>query len=325
MAAFVTAVEDTQAWKQFWESRQAVGEHQFRDPATAAVLHRHWHEFFGSLQTQPALTRLIDLASGEGEVIRLARASAPARNLTCFSIDIALGASHLAAQEAAIPVVANCNALPFLENAFDLVVSQFGLEYAGLEAFSEAGRLVARGGRLHALVHCRGGQVESACQDVAALLGAVQDAQLLERTQVFAETVRRAVAGDASQAAGQASAEALREALERVARSTGSATPGPARDHVTRLIRDVQTLASRLGAYAPDDVTAWLDGQRKDLAAFQQRMQSMIRVAQTRDQAQSILDRLEAAGLTPEPLEPLLGPDGKGKLAWVIRAQHRTG
>ena len=72
-------------------------------------------------------------------------------------------------------------------------------------------------------------------------------------------------------------------------------------------------------------MTAWLDGQRKDLAAFQQRMQSMIRVAQTRDQAQSILDRLEAAGLTPEPLEPLLGPDGKGKLAWVIRAQHRTG
>lgn len=325
MGTFVTAAEDTQAWKQFWENRQAVGEHQFRDPDTAAVLHRHWQEFFGSLQVQPAPMRLIDLASGEGEVVRLARASALVADLACFSVDIALGASHLAAQEAAIPVVANCNALPFPEGSFDLVVSQFGLEYAGPEAFSEAGRLVARGGRFHALVHCKGGQVESACQEVAALLGAVQGAQLLERTQVFAETVRRAVAGDASQAAGQASAEALREALESVARSTGSATPGPARDHLTRLIRDVQTLASRLGAYAPEDVTAWLDGQRKDLAAFQQRMQSMIRVAQSREQAQAILARLEAAGLTPDPIEPLIGPDGKGSLAWVIRAWHRTG
>jgi hypothetical protein len=325
MGTSVTAAEDAQAWKQFWESRQTVGEHQFRDPATAAVLHGHWQDAFGALKAQSAPMRLIDLASGEGEVVRLARASVPAPDLTCFSADIALGAGHLAAQETAIPVVANCNALPFPEGAFDLVVSQFGLEYAGPEAFSEAGRMVCRGGRFHALVHCRGGQVETACQEVDAVLGAVQDAQLLDRTQTFADTVRRAVAGGASQDAAQASADALREALEGTARHVGSARQGPARDHVTRLIRDVQTLASRLGAYAPEDVSAWLDGQRKDLAAFQQRMQSMTRVAQSQEQAQALLARLEAAGLTPEPLEPLIGPDGKGSLAWVIRARHQTG
>lgn len=43
--------------------------------------------------------------------------------------------------------------LPFAARSFDLCVSQYGIEYAGPEAWDEVGRVLDRGGRFAAVVH----------------------------------------------------------------------------------------------------------------------------------------------------------------------------
>lgn len=65
----------------------------------------------------------------------------------------------------------DAHALPFGDGSFDLVVSQFGLEYCGPAAWAEAVRVLAPGGRLLMVCHHAG---SAAVQHNARRLGAMQ-------------------------------------------------------------------------------------------------------------------------------------------------------
>ena len=272
---------------------------------------------------------LVDRACGEGEVVARAGEAAeatPGTNLQAIGTDGAWDAGALAAQPVGhvrlVPAVADCARLPFADESFDLVVSQYGLEYAGAEAFAEAGRIVKPGGRLHALVHVHGGAVEASCQAIADLLGAVTTSGLLDSMREFVVTIPRAVSGAVSREEGQACADALRLSLEAVARAAGAADSGPARDHVARLVQDCQSAAGRLGAFQPDDLLAWIEGQRAELSAFEHRMTSMVRVAQSEDRVHDVAGQLQDGGLEVKTLETLAIEAGAPPLAWVLDARR---
>lgn len=318
---------ETTAWQQFWSGRVQASEHRYRDPDIAAVLDRHWQDFFTRAFRAGKQVDLVDLACGEGEVLGFAGRFAAARagiELNPVCADVAHEAVQMAAAlpAAAAPVVADCARLPFGDGSFTCAVSQYGLEYAGPDAFSEAGRVVGEGGRFHALVHCEGGAVDHACRNVAKLLGAVLESGLFDRLAEYAGTIPRAAAGEVPQARARACVEALRAALTAVGAAISAADPGPARDHVARLAGDSQTLAGRLAAYAPADVTAWIAGQKAEIEAFHHRMTSMVRVAQSDADVKALSDRLDAAGLVVDDVATLDAPGGGRPLAWILSARR---
>lgn len=319
---------ETAAWQQFWTGRAQGSEHRYRDPRTAVVLDRHWQDFFAEEFRSGRRIDLVDLACGEGEVLRFADRVAQARpdiDLNSVCTDVAHEAVRMAAAasaSAAAPAVADCARLPFPDAAFTCAISQYGLEYAGPEAFSEAARVVGEGGRFHALVHCEGGAVDHACREVASLLGAVLESGLFDRLADYAETIPRAAAGEVAPARAEACVDALRAALETVGGAVSAADPGPARDHIARLGGDCQTLASRLAAYAPADIAAWIAGQRADVEAFHHRMTSMVRVAQSEADVRALTGRLDAEGLAVEAVTVLDAPEGDRPLAWVLDARR---
>lgn len=320
-----THTDETAAWRQFWTGRAGGGEHRYRDPQSGAVLEAYWQDYFADCFSAGGEVVLADLACGEGELLRLAGRAAgqfDATTLKPYCADIARDAVALAANglPGAAPVVADCARLPVPDRSFDCVVSQFGLEYAGDAAFGEAARTVGDAGRFHALVHCEGGAVERACSEVAALLGRVLDSGLFDSLARYAETIPRTARGEASAEEAQACVTALRDALEAVERAVAQTGHGPARDHVARLVADTRTLASRLAAYAPGDVAAWIAGQRADVEAFHHRMTSMVRVARTAEQMQDLAGRLEAAGLAVSALDTVAAPQDGAPLAWVLDA-----
>lgn len=318
---------ETTAWQQFWSGRVQASEHRYRDPAIAAVLDRHWQDFFTGAFRAGMRVDLVDLACGEGEVLRFADRFAAARadiELNPVCADVAHEAVQMAAASpaAAAPAVADCARLPFADESFTCAVSQYGLEYAGPDAFSEAARVVGEGGRFHALVHCEGGAVDHACRNVATLLVAVLESGLFDRLADYAATIPRAAAGEVPHAQAQACVDALRAALTAVGTAVSAADPGPARDHVARLAGDSQTLAGRLAAYAPADVTAWIAGQKAEIEAFHHRMTSMVRVAQSDADVKALSDRLDAAGLAVDDVATLAAPEGDRPLAWVLNARR---
>lgn len=322
-------MDETAAWTQFWTGRAEGSEHRYRDPSLGAVIAAHWQHYFSERFSDGGAIDLIDLACGEGEVLRFAEreaVSSETLKLSAFCADIAPGAVALAARALkttpVVPTVADGGRLPFAGAVFDCVVSQYGLEYAGPDAFSEAGRVVGKAGGFHALVHCEGGLVEESCSAVAELLGVVLASGLFDALSRYATVIPQAARGEAEGAKAQACVTALREALEGVEAAIGVASPGPARDHVARLVGDCRTLATRLGAYSPDDVVVWIAGQRADIDAFHHRMTSMIRVAQSQDQMRDICERLAAEGLTSAEVHTLAAPAGDKPLAWVVDAQR---
>lgn len=185
--------------------------------------------------------------------------------------------------------------------------------------------MVGGGGSFHALVHCEGGVVEQSCSAVADLLATLHDSALFDALSRYASCIPRAVRGEAPEAEAQACVAALRTALERVEAAAREASPGPARDHVARLVADCRTLANRLGAYAPEDVAGWIAVQKAEADAFLHRMTSMLRVAQSEAQIRDIRARLEAGGLTVAEIATLDAPQGDRPLAWVLDARRETG
>ena len=318
--------DETAAWRRFWSNRARGSEHRYREPAAAAAIGDHWQAYFDEALAGRDVVGLIDLACGEGEVLQYANARAeqmPNLRMQAFCADIAHDAVGLAAGAGrAEPVVTDCARLPFGDGAFTDAVSQYGLEYAGPDAFAEAGRIVGEGGQFHALVHCEHGAVAAACSDVARLLGGVLGAALFDRLSACCKALAPGDGLAVDPAAVEPAVDALREALQRVAEAVAAAADGPARVHIARLIGDCQRLVGRVTAYAPADIEAWIEGQRADVEAFHHRMTSMLRVAQSDADIREIAAVLGGQGLAVAPVAELAAPDGDAPLAWVLHASR---
>lgn len=144
----------------------------------AAVWARHWasgspHSCAGSygatyggvvadfwralLHEVPVGARTLDLASGSGALPRLFLQLAPQRLGTLDAVDLTPTPPPWFASPAAQAVRfhggISIEALPFADASLDLVVSQYGLEYAGPAARAEARRVLAPGGRIALVLH----------------------------------------------------------------------------------------------------------------------------------------------------------------------------
>ncbi|MEQ1930580.1 MAG: class I SAM-dependent methyltransferase, partial [Parvularculaceae bacterium] len=165
-------------------------------PALGAL----WREFFES-RPFGAGDLVLDIASGAAPIARqCADVLAPRRRPRFVCADYAPAAISAAKRllSSATPagggapigfsgVVCDARRLPFVDGSFAAVVSQFGLEYAGPEAFGEAARVLAPGGAFCSVIHARGGAIARECADNARDVGGALDAGLIRRAR---ETLR---------------------------------------------------------------------------------------------------------------------------------------
>ena len=148
-------------WSEYWENDSPKGEvfvtsQGEKHPALA----EYWARTF---QGQARGTKIIDLASGAGSVFACLPED---HGHELFAADISDVALTLLRERFPSAHTVACSAakVPLDDESFDLVVSQFGIEYAGVEAFAEAARLLAEGGRLVALCHISGGHIDAGYQ-----------------------------------------------------------------------------------------------------------------------------------------------------------------
>jgi ubiquinone/menaquinone biosynthesis C-methylase UbiE len=122
------------------------------------VIARFWHERLSAL---PAGARVLDIATGNGALPRLLLDACPDAAVVCDAVDLAaIQPAWLAdlpgTQRARLRFHGGCaaEALPFGDGSFDLVVSQYGLEYSDLErSLPEVRRVLAPGGRIAFVMH----------------------------------------------------------------------------------------------------------------------------------------------------------------------------
>lgn len=134
------------AWSDFWAS---AGGEACLPNAPAPVRETLAAVWAALAAVLPPAARVLDIAAGNGAVLRALLAARPDLNLA--GIDYAdVGP---AARQLGIIGGIDAAKLPFENAAFDAVTSQFGIEYCPDGALIEAGRVLRPGGPLCLVVH----------------------------------------------------------------------------------------------------------------------------------------------------------------------------
>ena len=301
-------------WQEFWSGAGADGANEVCTGAGEA-LDGFWR---GRLDAafKTGATSLVELACGAAPLARrAAELSETPLRLVCADISEAAIARLKEDFPAAEAVVADAADPGFDPQGFDLVLSQFGLEYAGEGAFAAAARLVAPGGALIAVAHLADGAVARECAANRGILAAFLDfdplglaAMLLAEESALDQNEFKAREGEII-----ASFRSIEAAL-------AEAPPGGGVAFIRRVMPDLAQLYNRRQAFAAEDAQAWLAGQKEAAQGYAARMSAMVEAALDEGAAERVRQALEQAGLRIETLAPIsLKPDGE-PAAWHIEA-----
>ena len=246
-----------------------------------------WTAYFGTFS---AGARLLDLATGSGEVARYAQA---AGQFDVTGVDYAdIPATPAGEPGPTFLGGVAVEALPFEAAAFDGVSSQFGIEYADHRpALAELSRVLKAGGRARLLVH----HADSVITEQARAQMKAYDAVLGSGAAVRLGRRAFAAQGKGDPAARGASQAAFAQATAKCRSLIGK---GPAFDTVTYMVSYLADLADRIAAYEPASGLARLDDFEFGNAAWRHRQLCQTRAALDVEGLDRFLVRAEGVGLS---------------------------
>lgn len=214
-----------------------------------------------------------------------------------------------------------CDALntPYADGSFDLVVSQFGIEYAGKAAFAEAARLVSASGNLTAIVHLAGGALHRECEENLAAAAAANASNLMPLARAAFAAGFDMLAGRMSVTEFQYHEKRLRAAVETAKRIKAARAIGA---FLSNLLRDIEYMLARLRNHAPDKVFSWLDLMAGELTAHEGRMASMTESALDAEAIARVAEDLSAAGFFVDPPQTLSLQETGKPAGWILSARR---
>lgn len=160
----IRAAQDTEVWDSFWRASRLACCIDAGEANYAADFKRPWLEFFRQFQDGYSL---LDLCTGNGAVPLIALDYAEEHELSLNlhgvdSADIDPGKYNLEFSEKLSKINfhprTSITELPFADDSFDFVTSQYGIEYAPLEpAAAEIVRVLGKGGCGQFIIHAEDG------------------------------------------------------------------------------------------------------------------------------------------------------------------------
>lgn len=313
-------------WTRYWAGGALHSCGGSFDGNYAGEIREFWREAFAPLG---AGARLLDIATGNGPIPKLMLDLRPGVDLQCDAVDLA---SVAPAWPQALPAAerarlrfhqgVQAETLPFADAGFDLVVSQYGLEYSDLaRSVPELLRVLAPAGRVRLLVHhAEALPVKLAAEELRHLdwlqspfgLLAAASSMLAPMARAATPEGRAALRDDASAQAARRDFDRLQ--AERQARAATSPCPDVLNEAATwtaQAFQAAHTGGEARGQAALADIQRALDDSRL-------RLQELCDHALDENAARALCRQLEGQGKRTATAEPL---QQKGHLmAWAIRA-----
>ena len=315
-------------WDAYWRNAQKASIHKVGGPKDE-MLDRFWTRFLRQYLSTGYYdgARLLDLACGYGAVTNHTLTSAKNLKLDVNPRLYVIDTSLAALQEVRKRftglnyIVSSAASLPFSDMAFDLVTSQFGVEYAGQDALQEAVRIIKPGGWLAFVMHKRDGGIYRECADNLEALDAVRQSNILHCfTEIFrtAQAVQQGRADKASFRQADAKFSGSVAATEDVFRRFGK---GVADGMVFRLYNDIAHMYRRFNVYDPDEVFNWIAVMVDELDTFAGRMESMLNAALDERELQQLAADFTESGFEIRMNDILNMGKESIPSAWVLVAE----
>jgi len=308
-------------WDAYWHGTADAGAFSGGGASHPAVL-AFWNEFFQFVNEESGDLAMIDLASGNGAVVEgaLAFFGEGKARITCVDISEAAIENIRSRFPGVSGMVADAGSVPLDSGSFDIVSSQFGIEYAGIEAIDEAARLVAEDGWLTLLLHNSDGSIHHQCATNLEAVKRVQQSRFVQKSIQMFRTGFEAVRG-ADRAPYDESARRLDPAVRELEAVMEQFGRGVADQTINRLYSDVAKMHSRIQHYDPPEVLDWLVRMEGELETYAGRMSSMCESSLDGAMFERICGGLVDQGFTIETAGPLMAVDEKVPLAWALIAR----
>lgn len=312
-----------ESWDTYWQGAQASAAYTGGGTSDPLIL-SFWDDYFRGVQSQHGEPKIIDIASGNGAVVECASSAFGGQLPEFACLDVS--ASAIRMLENRFPgvrgVVADAAAIPLNSASYDIATSQFGIEYAGLEAIDEVTRLIAPGGELALLLHHRGGIIYRQCDASLDAVSKMQDAKFISNCiAVFEAGFAALKGGDRARysAAGRQFGPAIRTMEAILMRHGRQVADGT----ILKLYRDVRIIHARIRRYEPSEVLGWLKKMQKEIEAYAGRMASMRDVAIDAARFEQMRAALAENGFEILRAEPLVHRDQDLPMAWALIAKKR--
>ncbi|MDH4315023.1 MAG: class I SAM-dependent methyltransferase [Gammaproteobacteria bacterium] len=316
------SVPVSESWDTYWQGAHNSAAYSGGGVSHPAF-HAFWDNFLQNVQIPQGTLRCIDIASGNGSIVEHLNSifGNGACEITCLDISQSAISSIEKRFPAVTGIVADAADIPFDSAAFDIVTSQFGVEYAGAGAIGESARLVSSGGQLAFLLHHAGGSIYRECAASLDAIRRTQESNFIPLAIRLFETGFAASRGADRKAyddAGRALSPAVR-ALEDIMQTHGEHVGGNA---IASLYADVGKIHSSIQQYEPTEVIGWLEQMASEMDAYSGRMSSMCDSAMDEQAFQSVAKTLSGNGLTVKTERSLDDPGTGQPLAWAIVASN---
>lgn len=308
-----------QGWKDYWKEDRAASCVP-EDDATAREIRERWIERFADL---PDGARILDIATGNGVLLAHAAIAAEraGKRFALTGVDLAeidparyLSTLPAGLRDATFIGGTAAERLPFADAEFDVVVSQYGLEYADLDkALAQVERVLAGGGRLIWLAHSEDSLVVEQNRDQGAEI-----AFLLAAGGPL-DAMRRFVAKAAKGRTLDHAAERLRGALKEAEQYC--------RDHPpANIIREVCTVlaetARRWHAYRATDLDRMLTDSRQRLIRHRQRIDDLSAAVMSPHRLDAVRRRLQPPRWDGASFSPLRAGSTASPIGVMITARR---
>lgn len=318
-------------WDRYWAYGNIHSFSQVAGGNYRGVVADFWRTRFEALADE---SRILDVATGNGAIALLALETGdrlgrrfevhgldmadiePGRQVKDPSLVESLQRIRFHGRTAA-------ESMPFDDRGFDMVCSQFGVEYSDLSrSLPEIARILKPGGRFAAVMHHRDSVALRATREELAQLDFVlNDVKLYLR----ARNLLRGMSEEKRSGKGrngrlspklQKKQRALQEAMGRIKRAADDAANsnmllGPA--------RYVQEIFGALDRVAPGELLGWLDEALRRVTANQRRLLDMTEAARSEADVEDAQARMTAAGFTHVELAVFCQDEG-GVLGWQLDA-----
>lgn len=308
------------SWNTYWHGAGDAAAYSKGGVSHPAVT-EFWTSVFDTLAGGNLDVKLLDLAAGTGALTALAMEMLRERNpaITCVDLSAAAIAQIHDRWPDVNGLVADAADLPFDDAGFDVVVSQYGVEYAGMDAVLRAPRLVADGGTFAALMHATGSSIDAECRASETAIKRLRESEFVPLALDFFDAGFAAIRGGDRKRyddAGRRLAPAV-QAAEEIMAEFGAGVAG---DTIARLYNDVGTVHDRIQHYDPNEVHAWLVRLDDELDAYATRMSSMREAALDENGFSEVCGELRERGFELQTNAALLPRDDTRSLGWALIA-----
>jgi len=311
----------TQSWDAYWQGiadARAFSSGGANHPANVSF----WNEFFRFARDDLAVSSLVDLASGTGAVVEIARDVFGGGAVEMTAIDISAAAVASIRQRFPLvkSLVMDLKSIDLADENFDLVTSQFGIEYAGMQAVVDAARLVRENGWLAFLMHSTESSIYRQCADNLSAVERVIECRFVPRSIEMFRAGFAAVRG-ADRIPYDQAAKRLSPAVGELESIIAEYGQEVADDTIACLYGYVARIHENIQHHDPDEVLGWLERMQEELETYAGRMSSMCESAIDEDGLDRICNQLRSQEFTITTVGPLLSADGEVNLGWALIAR----